>query len=79
MTKKKLGPHLFVVFGVPINLSALLTTVVAGMVVFLITTSIENGRRHREAWNTVLKEVEDIKNEQARVKKEYAPEIAKKP
>lgn len=87
--KKREAQHLFTVFGFDINISAVLTTVAGSVTWLLISTGLTWIHDIKTSVKTdipqlksdvvsIKSDITDVKSEQKRIKKEYAPDVAKK-
>lgn len=78
---KKKPQHLFTVFGLDVNLSSVLTTVIGFISTLLISAGLSWLHDIKTALKTDLPQlktdVAQIQKEQQRYKREYAPELKK--
>ncbi len=80
--KRKSKQHLFTIFGLEVNLSAVLTTVVGSLSWLLITTGLKwvhDIKVTLSAVPALVEDVREVKKEQGRIKKQYSPEIRPTP
>jgi len=69
---------LFTVFGITINFNAVLTTVIASISWLLISTGLKWINDNNQALRTlpqIQASVQQIKSEQVRIRREYAPPV----
>ncbi len=60
-----------------LNINSLIQSVVGSVVIFLITTSIEQGRTNHDLLISHTEKIKSIQTEQARIRKEYSPPVVK--